>query len=409
MLPVLLLAGLLAFGADLAHANGDGRDPYRQENGEGRTFRYLYLDGEHYRILSRVSARAFINGSFNHSEEVLNRIAVHVTDLEDGSGRLNVRWQVSRENTDGASAFALGREYNVEYERDEYGRDSVPEGASRPMVRDVPLFPERALELGDTWAGEGREVVDLRESFGIDAVEEFSIPVSYEYVGTEEQDGVIYDIFELRYNMFYRIPGFRDGLYPERITGYSRQRHWWDREYGRPYAYEEEFEINYDLSNGNTWTWRGTAEARITNTSFSNRDEVLEQLRERLQRDNVEITEDERGITITLEDIGFEPDSTRLRPGERTVLMEIAEALREYDQGELLITGHTALAGTAEGRAALSEARARVIAEYLIEEGVRASDAILYQGVGADDPVADNRTEAGRRRNRRVEFTILED
>ena len=397
----IVITCALAFGGVSAYANDDA--------GEARTFRYSYLHGEQYRILSRVSARAFINGRYNHSEEVLNRIAVHVTDLEDGSGRLNVHWQVSRENTDGAAAFALGREYSVEYERDEYGRDSVPSGASRPMVRDVPLFPERPLEVGDTWAGEGREVVDLRESFGIDAVEEFRIPVSYEYLGTEEEDGVTYDIFELRYNMFYRIPGPQHGLYPERISGYSEQRHWWDREYGRPHAYEEEFEINYDLSDGNTWTWRGTAEARITDTSFEDRDQVLGEIRERLQRDDIDVTQDERGITITLENIGFEPDSTVLRPGEDAVLAEIADVLRDYEEGELLITGHTALAGTAEGRAELSEARARVIAEYLIERGVRPSDAILYRGVGADQPIADNRTEAGRRRNRRVEFTILED
>ncbi|MFP4644413.1 MAG: hypothetical protein ACLFM0_08665 [Spirochaetales bacterium] len=37
------------------------------------------------------------------------------------------------------------------------------------------------------------------------------------------------------------------------------------------------------------------------------------------------------------------------------------------------------------------------------------SNPILYRGVGADDPVADNRTETGRRRNRRVEFTIIDE
>ncbi len=405
----ILVAGALLFAAAFVSANEEHEGSASDENGEGRTFRYLYLDGEHYRILSRVSTNAFVNGRHNHSEEVLNRIAVHVTDLEDGSGRLNVNWQISRENTEGAAAFALGREYNVEYERDEFGRDTVPAGAPRPMVRDVPLFPERPLEVGDTWAGEGREVVDLREGFGIDGVEEFRIPVSYEYLGTEDEDGIVYDVFELRYNMFYRIPGPRQGLYPERITGYSIQRHRWDREFGRPQAYREEFEINYDLSDGDTWTWRGTAEARITDTSFDDREEVLGELRQRFEREDIDIIDGERGITISLEDIGFQPDSTVLRAGEEESLAEIAEALRDYDEGELLITGHTALAGTAEGRRELSEARARVVAEYLIENGVRASDAVLYRGVGADEPVADNRTEAGRRRNRRVEFTILED
>lgn len=372
-------------------------------------FRYLYLDGETYRILSRVNSEAYINGNFSHREEVLNRIAVEVDALDDDRGSLNVDYQVSRENSSGRTAFQLGSEYSVEYIRDSLGNDEVPEGSSRPMVRNVPLFPERALEPGDTWSGKGVEVVDLRESFGIDAVESFDIPVSYEYLGVHEDDDRTFDVFELEYNMFYRIPGRFNTLYPERITGFSRQIHYWDRTWGRPHRYEEEFEINYDLSDGRTFTWRGTADGRITDTSFEDREEVLEGLRERFENPDVDVREDDEGITISLEAIGFEPDSTRLRPGEEEKLEEVASVLSEYDSGELMITGHTALAGTEEGRQRLSEERARVIAEYMLEEGVREPDAVFYRGRGADEPVDDNRTEVGRRRNRRVEFTILED
>lgn len=402
---LLVLCSILLSTVPLFSQNGthDGTG-----DSEPVEFRYRYLDGEHYRILSRVDSEAFVDGQFNHREEVLNRIAVDVEALDDGRGQLRVQYQVSREGRVGSGAFALGREYEVQYIRDQLGLDEVPAGSSRPMVRNVPLFPERALQIGDTWSGQGVEVVDLRESFGIDAVEEFAIPVSYEYVGVEQDDGRTFDIFELEYNMFYRIPGRFTGLYPQRISGYSRQRHKWDREFGRPHAYEEEFEINYDLSDGTTWTWRGTAEARITDTSFSDRQQILRELRERIEGPDLSVREDERGVTISLENIGFEPDSTRLRPGEEEKLAAVAEILLEYDRGELLITGHTALAGTAEGRRRLSEARARVIADYMLDRNVRPSDAIFYRGMGADEPVADNATEAGRRRNRRVEFTILD-
>ncbi len=384
--------------------------PLAAEDGVAREFRYRYIDGEHYRILSTVNSDVFVNGRFNQSQTILNRISVDVTELDDYSGRLTVHYQVSSEKSTQHGAFRLASEFHTEYVRDHLGYDEVPEGRSRPLVRDVPVFPERGIRPGDTWSAVGTEVVDLRESFGIDAIEHFAIPVAYEYVGVDERDGITVDVFDLEYNMFYRPTSVPRALYPERITGFSRQRHYWDRELARPHAYEEEFEINYDLSNGQTWTWRGRADARITDTSFDDRDAVIGDLRKRLEGDaDVDVRDDDRGITISLEAIGFEPDSTRLRPGEEQRLEEIAELLREYRSGELLITGHTALAGTEEGREALSEERARLIAEYMIERGVRERDEVLYRGMGARDPVASNEDEAGRRRNRRVEFTILEE
>jgi outer membrane protein OmpA-like peptidoglycan-associated protein len=49
------------------------------------------------------------------------------------------------------------------------------------------------------------------------------------------------------------------------------------------------------------------------------------------------------------------------------------------------------------------------VADYLIEKGVREADRIIVRGFGADNPVADNATPEGMRRNRRVEITILEN
>jgi outer membrane protein OmpA-like peptidoglycan-associated protein len=49
------------------------------------------------------------------------------------------------------------------------------------------------------------------------------------------------------------------------------------------------------------------------------------------------------------------------------------------------------------------------VGSYLIEQGVRNPGRLFYQGMGARDPVADNSTEEGMRKNRRVEFTILEN
>ena len=73
------------------------------------------------------------------------------------------------------------------------------------------------------------------------------------------------------------------------------------------------------------------------------------------------------------------------------------------------MSGHTALAGTSEGRMELSIDRARAVADYFLSKNVRGADRIVIRGFGAEAPIADNGTEEGRRRNRRVEITILEN
>ncbi|MDR1901047.1 MAG: OmpA family protein, partial [Treponema sp.] len=93
----------------------------------------------------------------------------------------------------------------------------------------------------------------------------------------------------------------------------------------------------------------------------------------------------------------------------REKLDRIAAVLRRRPERDILVAGHTALAGSAEGRERLSLRRAAAVAEYLIAAGVRSRDRVLVRGRGAEVPRADNSTEAGRRRNRRVEITILEN
>ena len=114
-------------------------------------------------------------------------------------------------------------------------------------------------------------------------------------------------------------------------------------------------------------------------------------------------------MTINLENIQFAPDSTELLPGEVEKLERIAEILQSYPDRHLLITGHTAMAGTPEGRVQLSRERANAVAGFLLEREIRQPEEIMTEGKGAQEPVADNSTSEGMRRNRRVEITILEN
>ena len=92
---------------------------------------------------------------------------------------------------------------------------------------------------------------------------------------------------------------------------------------------------------------------------------------------------------------------------EKKKIDKIAKIIESYTN-DLLISGHTALAGTAESCQILSEERADSVANYLIKKGVRDKYHIFTQGFGAKVPIASNATEEGKSKNRRVEITILD-
>ena len=115
------------------------------------------------------------------------------------------------------------------------------------------------------------------------------------------------------------------------------------------------------------------------------------------------------GVTISLSNIEFSANSSELPDTEKRKLEEIADILKAISARKIIITGHTALAGTPEDRLITSQARAAEIAAFLISLGVRSEDEITTQGFGSDRPIATNDTPEGMARNRRVEITILEN
>jgi outer membrane protein OmpA-like peptidoglycan-associated protein len=74
---------------------------------------------------------------------------------------------------------------------------------------------------------------------------------------------------------------------------------------------------------------------------------------------------------------------------------------------KVLIEGHTDNVGNRQSNIRLSEARAKAVKDYLVKKGIE-EERLVDKGYGPDRPVADNKTAAGKAKNRRVEFTVLE-
>lgn len=104
--------------------------------------------------------------------------------------------------------------------------------------------------------------------------------------------------------------------------------------------------------------------------------------------------------------IAFELDSARLDSASAPLLERAFAILKEHPALSIEVSGHTSSEGDADRNFDLSLRRAQTVRDYLVKRGI-AEGRILTVGHGAEVPIADNATEDGRRKNRRIEFRIL--
>lgn len=121
---------------------------------------------------------------------------------------------------------------------------------------------------------------------------------------------------------------------------------------------------------------------------------------------NIYVTPIEVGMSVDIEHIFFEFASAGLLPESFRSLRAIIAFLNEYPNVRIEIGGHTDNIGSQEVNQRLSEQRAKAVRDYIISEGIPAH-RVESQGYHFTRPVASNRTEQGRARNRRVDFTII--
>jgi outer membrane protein OmpA-like peptidoglycan-associated protein len=102
-------------------------------------------------------------------------------------------------------------------------------------------------------------------------------------------------------------------------------------------------------------------------------------------------------------DIHFDTAKAVIKPESQPIVEQIVALLKGNPKLKISVEGHTDNVGTAASNQKLSEARAAAVVAAIVSEGIdrgRLSSA----GFGQDHPVADNRTEEGRAKNRRVEL-----
>ncbi|MEY4926462.1 MAG: hypothetical protein RI894_898 [Bacteroidota bacterium] len=112
----------------------------------------------------------------------------------------------------------------------------------------------------------------------------------------------------------------------------------------------------------------------------------------------------EQNIAVQLNNLFFNSKEAIIRTDSYLELNNLAKLIKD-NNWQIEILGHTDNVGSAETNKKLSEARAIAVKTYLVEKGCTAA-AIKTIGFGASKPIADNKEEFGRAKNRRVEIKI---
>ncbi|MGA2561882.1 MAG: OmpA family protein, partial [Terracidiphilus sp.] len=132
--------------------------------------------------------------------------------------------------------------------------------------------------------------------------------------------------------------------------------------------------------------------------------EARERLRSQLNQ-VLQTTETARGLIVNMSDVLFDFNKYTLKSEAREKLAKVSGILLAYPDLKVQVEGYTDNIGSDEYNQKLSEQRADGVREYLVAQSVSDSN-VTAKGFGMADPVADNTTNQGRAKNRRVELVV---
>jgi len=103
--------------------------------------------------------------------------------------------------------------------------------------------------------------------------------------------------------------------------------------------------------------------------------------------------------------ISFVTGGSQMTGESRRLLVQIADKIKGCPNGTVTVIGYTDNQGSDAVNLKLSDTRAKAVAAALVSNGVLAAN-MTARGAGSANPIADNNTEEGRAKNRRVEITV---
>lgn len=301
----------------------------------------------------------------------------------------------------------------VVYAKDTSGKMIVDSLDVFPTFRTLPHFPDVDMKPGYEWNSDAIEVQDL---FGDEILSYFPIDVSYKFIGYATVDKRKVAKFSYEHDLF--LSNDYSGRLTsriDRVKGVSKTIMYFDNVKGGRVREEYQRHYSFLINDGGQKSlieFIDNGERNWFEIELLDKDKLVDDLKKYLKDEKIEETsvkKDDKGVKLSVENIHFHPDSSKLLPEETYRLEKIANILKKYKDKGIMVIGHTTDKGTEKGRLKLSVERAKSVVDFLIEQDSINVLKSSFGGKGGNEPIADNNTSEGMKKNRRVEIYILEE
>ncbi len=369
-------------------------------------FEFINEKGRKYRFKNWNKQEIYRNGAFYRQVEALNKVILEITDVTNEFAMYEGKYHYYEKNPQLNEPFQLKAIYESKFYKNKYGEMKVAPNILMPTLRSVPTFPKEDIKPGYSWKAPGEEIHEgilVRENIIITPIE-----VNYFYLGDEIINDKLYAKIIINYHVIDYPKNDPDIL---SFTGFSHSVYYWDISNSAPAFYTEEYSFMFTIANGETVLYKGSTEGKvdeIIDIEKKQKEELINEISTKMDINNKDISISDviDGIIVNLGNVLFDFNKYTLKKEYEKKLDALIEVLRQNPSIDIVIYGHTDNIGTEKYNQLLSENRAKAVANYMIKKGL-ASNRISYIGLGSKRPIADNSTEEGRQKNRRVEIKLI--
>ncbi|MGB9621594.1 MAG: OmpA family protein [Brevinematia bacterium] len=362
------------------------------------------------RVKSFVKQNIYTNNAFMKYVEIINKASLDIKSISQSENKkyygIEGIFYVFSKDYSEETEFKLEEQNYSKYIMDENGKMVISKEYLMPITRDVPIFIKTNLNIGDEWLSKGKEVHKLGFTEVFDIVE-VDFTTYYKFSGITNINGKNIGIIDIKYGFSKVFPKARIVDY---LSGTSEIKYYWNLDEGKPYSMEENYFFNAIYKNGLSVIYSGTSVGELEVVKKWNKEEkekVISQLAETISNQKgIELKTEENQINISIPDILFDFNSSKVKEEFFKILSSIANKIKNYKQFDIIVEGHTDDIGSDEYNMKLSESRAKEVAKIFIENGIN-PERVSYIGFGKTKPKVPNISSENRAKNRRVEIKFI--
>ena len=277
-----------------------------------------------------------------------------------------------------------------------------------PSFRSFPVYSREKISMGSSWESQSERAVDPLNKGVFTRIPMY---VQYSYTRDADYHGIPVYVFKAKWATRYggSIVDLDGDSELKSAMGSHEADVFVSMENGAAVYIRDKVDETFVYKDGNSYNFRGTLNLFTEYPPRVDEEELMPVI-QRVAIETVPDIEFEKtnaGLRFTMNDLKFKPDSAELLDSEKKRLDQIVQILKKAPDSMFLVEGHTASIGREQGEMQLSLERAHSIVNALVARGIPA-ERFICKGSGGKKPVADNTTDQGRAKNRRVEITILQ-